>query len=187
MSDSVITLSKLEAGSRQLRTAITLWFDEGDPVSTHALAFAAYEIFHAVSLHRNPYRRDLLFDTDWIKEEFRRDWINHIKREANFFKHGDRDPEESIEFNPDLTEFFILFASYARDLCGQLQSEEENLFCWWFQINRSDMLTDEGRKMISERAPVNVLKGIRQLSRSQFRDAWHQGRLNRKRPTIEIV
>jgi hypothetical protein len=127
---SVITLSKLEAGSRQLRTAISLWFEEADPVSTHALAFAAYEIFDAVSLHRDPHRRDLLFDSDWIKDEFRRDWNKHIRREANFFKHGNRDPEEAIEFNPDLTEWFILFATYARGLCREPQSEEETLFTW---------------------------------------------------------
>jgi hypothetical protein len=97
MDSSTITLSKLEAASRQLRTAITLWFDEGDPVSVHTLAFAAYEIFHTVSAHRDPYRRDLLFDSDWIKDEYRRDWNKHIRREANFFKHGDRDPEGSID------------------------------------------------------------------------------------------
>jgi hypothetical protein len=77
----------VEAAQRQLRTAITLWFDDGDAVSVHTLAFAAYEIFHAVSEHRDPYRRDLLFDTFLIKDEFRRDWNKLVRREANFFKH----------------------------------------------------------------------------------------------------
>jgi hypothetical protein len=187
MSDSIITLSKPEAGSRQLRTAITLWFDEGDPVSTHALAFAAYEIFHAVSLHRDPYRRDLLFDTDWIKDEFRRDWNKHIRREANFFKHGDRDPEETIEFNPDLTEWFILFATYARSLCREPQSEEETLFTWWFQINRPDKLTEHGRKFVADRIPVNELENFRRFRRRQFREVWRQSGLLKKRPIVEIV
>jgi hypothetical protein len=184
---SVITLSKLEAGSRQLRTAISLWFEEADPVSTHALAFAAYEIFDAVSLHRDPHRRDLLFDSDWIKDEFRRDWNKHIRREANFFKHGNRDPEEAIEFNPDLTEWFILFATYARGLCREPQSEEETLFTWWFQLNRPDSLTEEGRKFVGDRVSVKYLENIRTLSRRQFREAWRQAGLLKKRPIVEIV
>jgi len=113
---TTITIGKLEAAQRQLRTAITLWFDDGDAVSVHTLAFAAYEIFHAVSEHRDPYRRDLLFDTLLIKDEFRRDWNKLVRREANFFKHGDRDAEAVIDFDPDLSEWFILYAIVARQL-----------------------------------------------------------------------
>jgi hypothetical protein len=187
MISSTITLSKLEAASRQLRTAITLWFDESDPVSVHALAFAAYEIFHTVSEHRDPYRRDLLFDSLWIKDEFRSDWNKHIRREANFFKHGDRDPEGSIDFNPDLTEWFILFATYARALCREPQSEEETLFTWWFQLNRPDVLTEEGRRFIGDRIPVDKLENIRTLSKREFRQVWSQAGLLKKRPIVEIV
>jgi hypothetical protein len=187
MSSSVITLTKLEAASRQLRTAITLWFDEGDPVSIHALAFAAYEIFHTVSAHRNPYRRDLLFDSDWIKDEYRSDWNKHIRREANFFKHGDRDPEGSIDFNSDLSEWFILFATYARGLCREPQSEEETLFTWWLQINKPHILTDEGRKFVADRIPVNELENIRTFSKPEFREVWRQAGLHKKRPIVEIV
>jgi hypothetical protein len=97
---TAITIGKLEAAQRQLRTAITLWFDDGDAVSVHTLAFAAYEIFHAVSEHRDPYRRGLLFDTLLIKDEFRCDWNKLVRREANFFKHGDRDAEAVIDFDP---------------------------------------------------------------------------------------
>jgi len=49
-----IMISKLDAARRQLATAITLWFEDRDPVSIHTLVFAAYEIIHAVSKQRNP-------------------------------------------------------------------------------------------------------------------------------------
>jgi hypothetical protein len=187
MDSSTITLSKLEAASRQLRTAITLWFDEGDPVSVHTLAFAAYEIFHMVSAHRDPYRRDLLFDSDWIKDEYRRDWNKHIRREANFFKHGDRDPEGSIDFNPDLSDWFILFATYARRLCCEPQSEEETLFTWWIQINRPHLLTEDGRKFVADRIPDHELNNFRTFNKREFREVWRQAGLLKKRPFIEIV
>jgi hypothetical protein len=187
MNSSTITLTKLGAAHRQLRTAITLFFDEGDPVSTYALAFASYEIFHTVSKHRDPNRRDLLFDSFLIKDEFRRDWNRHVRREVNFFKHGDRDPEGSIEFNPELTEWFLLYATYARDLCGESQSEEETLFTWWLQINKPHLLTEEGSKFVSDRIPINELEKVRTLTRPQFREVWRQSGLIRKRPIIEIV
>jgi hypothetical protein len=43
-ADTKIVVTKLDAARRQLRTAIHLWFNDGDPVSIHALAFAAYEL-----------------------------------------------------------------------------------------------------------------------------------------------
>jgi hypothetical protein len=44
-----LRLTKLDVARRQLQTAITLWFTDGDPVSIHTLAFAAYEIIHVIS------------------------------------------------------------------------------------------------------------------------------------------
>ena len=55
-----ITLSKLDAATRQLSTAIELWFDERDAVSVHTLAFAAYEIIHVLSKKKNPNRMELV-------------------------------------------------------------------------------------------------------------------------------
>jgi hypothetical protein len=99
---SVVSVSKLEAAQAQLRTAITLWFTEGDPISTHALAFAAYEVVHVFSKKRNPFRRDLLFDTDLIKDEYRNEFNKRVKRHAYFFKHADRTPDAVIDFNPEI-------------------------------------------------------------------------------------
>ena len=162
---SVIKISKLDVAHSQLRTAITLWFTDGDPVSTHALAFAAYEVVHVLSKKRNPYRRDLLFDSDLIKEEYRSDFNKRVKRHAYFFKHADRNPEAITEFNPQINEWLILYAVVGRDLCGAPISEEETTFLWWMQIHHPDILTEDGRKMISK---VDTLDSIRRLSKSDF-------------------
>jgi hypothetical protein len=94
-----IRVSKLDAACRQLRTAITLWFTGGDPIAIHTLAFAAYEVLHHLSKKRDPFRRDLIFDTDHIKVEHLGDWNKLIRRHANFFKHADRDGDSVIEFD----------------------------------------------------------------------------------------
>jgi hypothetical protein len=187
MSDSTGELSKLDAAHRQFRTAITLWFDGGDPVSVHTLAFAAYEIFHSVSEHRNPYRRDLIFDTFVIKDEYRREWNAHVRRHANFFKHADRDPGATIYFDPKLSETFILYATVGRQLCGEEQSEEESAFLWWFQINRPEMLTEQGRTLVADRIPVEYLQHIRALTKNQFLKGFRLARLAGKRPIGELA
>src|SRR5712692_10574841 len=116
-TSSEIKVNKLDAAIRQLRTAIVLWFNEGDPVAVHALAFAAYEVIHAVSKKRNPTRRDLLFDSVLIRDEYRSRFNIGLKKHAYFLKHADRDPDAEIEFNPELSETFILYAICGRELC----------------------------------------------------------------------
>jgi|SRR5271166_6982401 len=87
----VIKVGKLDAAQRQLQTAISLWFTGGDPVSIHSLAFAAYEVIHTISKRLNPYRRDLLFDSLLIKDEYRSEFNITLKKHASFFKHANRD------------------------------------------------------------------------------------------------
>jgi hypothetical protein len=69
VESTTIIITKLDAARRHLATAIRLWFQNEDVVSIHTLAFAAYEVIHVISKKRNQYRRDLLFDSDWIKDE----------------------------------------------------------------------------------------------------------------------
>src|SRR6266446_6563741 len=97
-----ITVTKLDAAKRQLRTAIELWFHDGDPVSIHALVYAAHEIIHR--LFRQAGHTGLLFDldadsalpkgTDATPEELvvlRSEFPAFLKRNANFFKHAERE------------------------------------------------------------------------------------------------
>ena len=44
-----LRLTKLDAARRQLETAVRLYFHEGDPVSTHTLAAAAYNVLRALN------------------------------------------------------------------------------------------------------------------------------------------
>jgi hypothetical protein len=184
--NSTVRVSKLNAAQRQLRTAIALWFEDADPVSVHTLAFAAYEIFHCVSQHRDPYRRDLIFDTLHIKDEYRKEWLALVKKEANFFKHGDRDPEAIIDFDPELTERFILFSILGRQLCGEGISEEESAFLWWLMFNRPQLLTEQARKSLSDRLPTEHIERIRRLPKNKLREAFLKAGLGTKRPLIDL-
>jgi hypothetical protein len=171
-----MVITKLDAGQRQLRTAITLWFNDGDEVSIHALAFAAYEVMHAVSKRLNPLRRELIFDSLVIKDEYRDLFNIQLKKSASFFKHANRATETEIEFDPSISEFFILYAVAGRELCKHPQSAEESAYLWWVQLNQPALLTENGRKFLADRIPANVLDGLRKVPKGQFFNAFLEAR-----------
>jgi hypothetical protein len=182
MAKDTIRISKCDAAKRQLRTAITIWFSNGDPVAVHTLAFAAYEVLHAICLKRDPNRNPvLLFDCPLIEEERRREWNQLMRKEANFFKHADRDGDSVIEFKPEVSLFFIFFAIVARDDCGEPDSEEESAFIVWLRINRPKMFSEEGRKYFKHRSKGHNVAQLRALTKSQFFRLW------RTTPTREIL
>jgi hypothetical protein len=163
-----ITVTKLDAGRRQLETAITLWFNGDDPVSIHTLACAAYEIIHVVSQAKNRWRHDLLFDTLTIKDEYRGEWNKRIKQPANFFKHARNDPDGSLDFDPAISEAFIMFSlAGLRDLVQQL-SRTEAVYIWWLHFHRPDLLTEEGREKFSKMFTAQQIADARSLSKPLF-------------------
>ena len=96
------TVNKIEAASRQLDTAIHLFFSGGDSISIHTLATGAENIFADISDHtlghswRSRVRDDHGLSEQQLRATFRREW--------NFFKHADNDPEGTLEFNDSITD-----------------------------------------------------------------------------------
>lgn len=170
MTVPVMTIGKLDAARQQLRTAITMWFHDADPISTNTLACAAYEILHAVSKKRNPGRRKLLFNSGLIKEESRKLVNDGLRRHANFFKHGDRDPDAAIPFNPALTQYFFTLAIAAFEECDEPLSDEFSIFKGWLQIQNPDALalSKPARKQIEELFSVNEVDHFRRMSKQEF-------------------
>jgi hypothetical protein len=172
MSDSggKILVSKMDVARRQLQTAIQLWFTDGDPISIHTLAAAAYEIIHAISKKRNPNRRDLLFDSLIVKEEYRGIWAKIIKEPANFFKHAKRDIEDTtvFEYNPKLVEGFFLFSLLGVHLCGERHNAEENCYMQYLYLHEPKYLTDKGRELFVDQFPIHLLDQIRAAPKKEF-------------------
>jgi hypothetical protein len=163
-----LKISKLDAARRQLQTAITLWFTGGDPVAIHALAFAAYEIIHTVSKKRDPKRPELLFDATFIKKEKRSEFNALMKKHANFFKHADRDGEAVIEFNPEASQYFVVFALAGLDACGERHNVEEMAFSWWMNIHKPHLLAEEAQKLIADQIPNETIRLIKTMAKAEF-------------------
>jgi hypothetical protein len=177
MMDSIpIMITKLDAARRQLASAIRLWFNGGDPVSIHTLSFAAYEVIHVISKHRDKYRRDLIFDSDLIVDEHRSEFNKLMKLHAGFFKHANKDPDGSIEFHPRTSELFILFTILGLETLQEPVAGEERAFMLWRYFNYPDQLTELGRKRFVDGVPGDVLAHIRSVPKDLFFEGITNGR-----------
>lgn len=63
-----------------------------------------------------------------------------MREHQNFFKHAEKDHENSIDFNPDLTEYHIFDAILKyREMSGE-QVIFFNIFQGWFSGHHMEML-----------------------------------------------
>ena len=125
---------------RQLETAITLYFNGGDPVSTNTLATSALEIIRNVNTSRggSPMLSDL--EASGVIRPHKIDVARRVFRQAqNFFKHADKDPEGVLDFNPDATAGYILDAlEKYRELTGE-NPPVMRVFALWFRVQWTDL------------------------------------------------
>jgi hypothetical protein len=150
-SKSQIRVTKLEAAKRQLTAAIRLFFDGGDEIAVHTLAVASYDILHTLSKRKGAH--SLLFDTDMIRDEYRRAWVAKLKSQSNFFKHADRDPDGEIEFAPFMNEAFIAFAVSALSQMNEAPNMEMDAFRSWFEhvrgFSKKPLSADVTRELVA--------------------------------------
>lgn len=166
----LIEIGKLDAAEQQLKTATRLWFYDIEPISAHSLAFAAYEVIHAVSKALNPNRPELLLDSSLINPVFRVAVNRRFKKAANFFKHADNDPHDKIDFMQGLTWCFIYYSIYGLQLSGRELIDEFVLFQNWVAFNFPDKLTEESRRHYLDGLTVEHLARVRAMSRKEFFD-----------------
>jgi hypothetical protein len=164
-------INKLDAACRQINTAISLWFNDGDTVSIHTLACSAHQIVHDINQQRG--NRDLiydrlLYDSLKIKDEYRREANRFIKHPYNFFKHADNDAFETIEFKPILTELFIMFTSLGLEILGRKPDPIRAAFNIYYGLRNPDILTEEGRSEWIDRISEENRKQALDMPKHQF-------------------
>jgi len=158
-------IDKLDAACRQLNTAISLWFNNGDAVSIHTLTCSAYQVVH--DINRRSSEMELLYDSIIVKDEYRREWVNNLKQEYNFFKHADNDPEGTVEFDPVITEFFIIFTSLGLERLGRKPDEVRSAFNIYFCFRHPDSLTAKGKAELDS-LPEKTRESARTMPKEKF-------------------
>lgn len=131
-----IKISKLEAARRQLVTAIRLYFNNGDIVSMHTLAAAAFKITQNISdSSAEPSDSVTAWVDKLVRPDYKKEFWRKLHETANFFKHAEQDPEAIHEFYPEQTENILFFAVYQyRGLTGEW-SPEIRLFSTWYMMH----------------------------------------------------
>ncbi|MGZ4990187.1 MAG: hypothetical protein ACXV8S_05435 [Methylobacter sp.] len=167
--NNTITVTKIEAAHRQLRSAIELWFADGDPISIHTLAAASHQVIH--DLNKRNKGPDLLLDTKFIKSEHRKKFVDDIKHASNFMKHADRDDGGAaavLEFMPESNDHFIMFAIFGLKYLGENIRAEEIAFECWHIFRNPDLMTDEGKAIFEQTFTVEQLNAIRPMPKNEF-------------------
>lgn len=105
-----IELTKIQVAENQVNTAIFLMFEEIDIVSSHALMAGSYEILRAAA-KSNGIKFETFWDRDTaVNEETgvsREQWVKVLSAPQNFFKHGSRDLNKKLVFNPAFTHMML--------------------------------------------------------------------------------
>jgi hypothetical protein len=148
-----IQITKLDAALRQLETAITLWFNSGDSLSIHTLSSAAYQILYDINKHQNG--PTMTPDTDIIKPEKQAEWKRALKAPANFLKHADTDPTDTIFFNSAVNEHILFEATIFYSIITK--ETRPVLFCFhqWMLINESVWFKREHIDRVKKRVPID--------------------------------
>ncbi len=148
MKWKTLKLNKIEVAERQLKEAIHLFFEQRDCVSIHTLAAAAYQILYDNSKKLPIY--DEFRDSVRIKDEYRKKWNQFLSEAQNFFKHGSRDLNKTLEFRPEITKFFIIFAVLLYIKLKGSCLFEHDVFLLYFGFNYPDCFEGEEHKRAIE-------------------------------------
>lgn len=174
---TIETISKLDVACRQLDTAITLWFRECDPISIHLLACSSHQIISDIIHHRGGH--DPLFDSPYIKPGFKDVAKRHFHKHYNFFKHANRDPDGSIEFNPSAPQYFIVNSILGLEQLNVKHNLLRTAFFLYFGFHNPELMQENGLKSFRKDFHIDILPELK-LSRRDFLKKFEQALLGTK-------
>jgi hypothetical protein len=166
-----VTVTKLQAVRRQLETALTLYFDEKDPVSIHTLAAAAYNVLK--DLNRKDGGKPMLVKEVSAKQIVEQ--LGHTPRVVaeilnepeNFFKHADRDADRTLTFNDRQSEVLLF------DACGKYGEMTKDFvpifaaFVQWFTCHYPQTVRPGFEHLLP---PPELMEFAKQVTRRQWLD-----------------
>lgn len=162
------SISKLDAARRQLDTAITLWFMDGDAVSIHTLTAAAHGIIH--DLNRANKGPPLLFDSPSFNKDMKKQAVAILKSFENFCKHADMrgHKEQTMEFDPDVTLGFMYVCLYGLEFLKIPSSPKELAMRAWIYATKPNFLNDHTKKSVAENVKPEYIEFIKTTDKREF-------------------
>ena len=148
MGTTLQSIDKIEAASRQLVTAIRLFFDDRDPISIFSLAQNAREILatlcEARTIQGFVSHALSVFPTNTPDDIYKL-----ANRDRSFFKHADNDPDGRLEdFSDDRNDHVIFVATYDLIALEKKCPLECQVFQTWYFAAYPEKLSDAARENI---------------------------------------
>ena len=162
-------ITKFDAAVRQLNTAIAMWFRDEDLIAVHTLAAASHQIVHDIVKKRGG--PDLIFNSLTVKDEYRKEYVDIMKKPQNFFKHADKDQDGEIDFHHVIPEIFIMMTLVGLEFLKIPYDAHRAAFSHWFMIHHPEILTEKGRLQHSK-LPSGTADFIRSTPKSFFLAAY---------------
>lgn len=103
-----------------------------------------------------------------FKDEYRQDAVRWLKRDANFFKHANNDPDGVTDFSPHLTELFIMMSLAGLEVLGLKPDPVKAAFGHWYLIQHPEVLTEKGLRQRAQLSQAGTLGEVENLSPRQF-------------------
>ncbi len=79
------------------------------------------------------------------------EWHAALNRAQNFLKHANRDPDDALDFRPDLVKFLIFEAVLVHRALTAVFLPETVAFCGWFSATHPQLVKDGPIKARAER------------------------------------
>jgi len=134
------TVTKLQAAQRQLSVAIRLFFNRADPLAIHSLVSAAYQIVW--DLAKTRAATSIVKGNARIRPEKQQEWERILNRAQSFLKHADRDSLDTLDFDPEITRFFLFDAIVLYCQLTSSPFHEGTVYMTWFALKYQDLLLD---------------------------------------------
>lgn len=133
-------IDKLQAARRQLESAIKAYFQEDDMLSIHTLVAAVYNLLNDIGVSRGNSPRmykDVLLGM--INPEYRPTVRPMLNKLDNFLKHANRDPNDTIKYSPEITEFVLLDCAREYQRLTSSQQPLMQTYEAWLLVSRPHM------------------------------------------------
>lgn len=136
-----IHVSKLDAVKRELEHAIRLFFLSGDPVVIHLVISSAQQVLRDLCRYKK-IPSFINQAMSMVKKDKQAYVMKELRKSYNFFHHGDKDPDGTVEFNPDSNDYALwecvdMYSSLTKETTGLMQA-----YRLWFYTKNSNLLLE---------------------------------------------
>jgi hypothetical protein len=147
-ADGPERLTKLAVVQRQLRTAIRMFFEDGDTVSAYTLAAAVEGVLGGLLKKQgkaHPFR-----EASCIKKGMEDAFQEVLNAPQNFFKHASRDPNQVFEFPAMSLEYVLFECVVLYQIYRGRELREGRLFFVWFGVHHPNIVSGEPMQVFLE-------------------------------------